>query len=170
MPDHSFLNKALSSLLLFLLLSLTTFSQTYSFDNYTVQDGIIQSNVAAVLQDNNGYIWLGTGSGLSKFNGKTFQNYSTDDSLADNNITAMFLDRKKNIWLGHANGGLTKYNFSSGKFEIIRTKALPADHNIFALYQDKKGRLWVCFENYGAVVINDPYGDLSDKKKLYALC
>jgi len=149
------------SVLFFLLLSTKSFSQTYSFDNYTVQDGIVQSNVSAIVQDNNGDIWLGTESGVSRFNGKTFQNYSTDDGLADNNITAMLLDQKGIIWFGHANGNLTKYN--AGRFEAIQSDQLPKDANIFALYQDKTGRLWICSAKFGAIVIQDPYGDLSNK-------
>ncbi|MGQ0829916.1 MAG: ligand-binding sensor domain-containing protein, partial [Bacteroidota bacterium] len=151
----------LKSVLFFFLLAAKSFSQTYSFDNYTVQDGIVQSNVSAIVQDNSGDIWLGTESGVSRFNGKTFQNYSTDDGLADNNITAILLDRKGFIWFAHANGDLTKYN--GEKFEAIQSDQLPKEANIFALYQDKAGRLWVCSAKFGAIVIQDPYGDLNDK-------
>lgn len=148
--------------LFFLLLSTNIFAQTYSFDNYTVQDGIVQSNVSGILQDKRGDIWLGTGSGISRFNGKTFQNYSTDDSLADNNVTSMLLDVKGNIWFGHANGGLT---FFDGKtFHIIHNDALPKERNIFALYQDTKDHIWICTAQFGAIEILNPDGDLSDKK------
>jgi ligand-binding sensor domain-containing protein/serine phosphatase RsbU (regulator of sigma subunit) len=154
-------NVVIKSVLFFFLISSTGYSQTYSFDNYTVQDGIVQSNVAAIVQDKNGDIWLGTESGVSRFNGKTFQNYSTDDSLADNNVTAMLLDKKGIIWFGHANGGLTKYD--GKKMEIIRSGFLPKNRNIFSLYQDKQGQLWICTAQFGAIVIHDPYGNLNDK-------
>jgi ligand-binding sensor domain-containing protein/serine phosphatase RsbU (regulator of sigma subunit) len=151
------------SIFLFLLLSGSfAFSQTYSFDNYTVQDGIVQSNVAAMVQDKNGDIWLGTGSGVSRFNGKTFTNYSTDDSLADNNVTAMLLDKKGNIWFGHANGGLSIYDGKA--FRIVHSNGLPKDRNIFSLCQDTKGHIWICTAQYGAIEIIDPEGNLSDAK------
>lgn len=156
-----FLNAILISTLFFLLISTGSFSQTYSFDNYTVQNGIVQSNVAAIVQDNNGDIWLGTGSGVSRFNGKTVQNYSTDDGLADNNVTAMLLDNKGFIWFAHANGALSKYD--GKKIEAVNSEYLPKDKNIFALYQDKQGRIWICTAQFGAIAINDPQGDLTDK-------
>lgn len=149
--------------LFLLLISFPSYSQTYSFDNYTVQDGIVQSNVAAIVQDNNGDIWLGTESGVSRFNGKKFQNYSTDDGLADNNVTAMLLDKKGMIWFAHANGGLTKYDPATAKFETIVSDQLPKDANIFALYQDTKGSIWICSAKFGAIVILDPYADLNNK-------
>ncbi|MBA3705847.1 MAG: hypothetical protein H0W84_08110, partial [Bacteroidetes bacterium] len=154
-------NTIFKSVLFFLLLSNYSFSQTYSFDNYTVQDGIVQSNVAATVQDNNGDIWLGTESGVSRFNGKTFQNYSTDDGLADNNVTEILLDKKGSIWFGHANGGLTKYNGNT--FESIQSEFLPKNATIFSLYQDTKGRMWISTAKFGAILIQDPYGDWNNK-------
>src|ERR1035437_347588 len=147
--------------LFFLFISLSAYSQTYSFDNYTVQSGIVQSNVAAIVQDNNGDVWLGTGSGVSRFNGKTVQNYSTDDGLADNNVTAMLLDNTGTIWFAHANGALSKYD--GKKFEAVKSDFLPKDKNIFALHQDKQGRLWICTAQFGALAIKNPHRDLTDK-------
>ena len=156
-----FLNAILISALFFLLISTGTFSQTYSFDNYTVQNGIVQSNVAAIVQDNNGDIWLGTGSGVSRFNGKTVQNYSTDNGLADNNVTAMLLDNNGFIWFAHANGALSKYD--GKKIEAVNSEFLPKDKNIFALYQDKQNRIWICTAQFRAIAIKDPQGDLAKK-------
>lgn len=155
------INLFFKSVLSFLLISTYSFSQTYSFDNYTVQDGIVQSNVSAIVQDNSGDIWLGTESGVSRFNGKTFRNYSTDDGLADNNITAILLDKKGYVWFGHANGGLTKYNGQT--FEPILSDQLPKDATIFSLHQDTKDRIWISTAKFGAIVIQNPYGDLKDK-------
>ena len=50
--------------LFILLISFSGRAQTYSFDNYTVQDGLIQSNVRAIVQDKKGYLWMATESGL----------------------------------------------------------------------------------------------------------
>jgi len=44
------------------------FSQTYSFQSYTVADGLPQSTVSAILQDSKGYMWFGTTAGVSKYN------------------------------------------------------------------------------------------------------
>src|ERR1043165_4509774 len=85
-------------------------SQTYPFTNYGVQDGLAQSNVAAIIQDKQGYFWMATESGVSRFDGKNFVTYTTENGLANNNVSALLLDSKGNIWMGHENGMLTKYD------------------------------------------------------------
>ena len=66
----------------------TVFSQTYFFDNYSVKDGLAQSNVYSIVQDRSGYLWLGTASGITQFNGVKFTNYTTEDGLAENGVRA----------------------------------------------------------------------------------
>jgi ligand-binding sensor domain-containing protein/serine phosphatase RsbU (regulator of sigma subunit) len=95
-----------------------TFSQDYNFRNFTSSDGLAQSYVYSITQDEKGYLWIGTGNGLSRYNGFVFENYTTSDSLADNFISCGITDGQS-IWFGHINGGLSFYN---GKdFQIIGT-------------------------------------------------
>ena len=79
-------NLARTLLVLLLLTSLfiTVKAQTYYFDKYDVRAGLAQSKVYCIIQDKGGILWLGTGTGLSKFDGSTFQNYFTDNGLAEN--------------------------------------------------------------------------------------
>jgi len=48
-------------------------SQSYYFDNYSVEDGLNSSKVYSLLQDQNDYIWLGTAGGVSRFDGINFE-------------------------------------------------------------------------------------------------
>ncbi len=135
-------------------------SQTYPFTNYGVQDGLAQSNVAAILQDRKGYFWMATESGVSHFDGKNFITYTTENGLANNNVSALLLDAKGNVWMGHENGMLTKYDPSislkdNGKpFIAITSEALPKDKKIYSLYEDKKGNIWICTAQFGAIVLD----------------
>jgi len=147
-------------LFLFLFLSFPVLSQTYSFDNYTVQDGLVQSNINAIVQDWNGNIWVGTNSGVSKYNGKEFQNYSTDDGLADNGVTDMLIDNKGTIWFAHPNGKLTMYN--GKQFNEIQSSILPKEKEIYSLYLDKKNSIWISYAQFGAVKIINPHSNLND--------
>jgi len=61
-------------------------SQEYSIANYSIKDGLPNSCVYDVFQDNDGFIWLSTDNGLSKFNGKTFENFNTTNGLEENTI------------------------------------------------------------------------------------
>ena len=77
-----------------------SFSQTYPFRTYSIQDGLPQQTVFSILQDQKGYLWIGTAEGLSKFDGIRFITYTTEDGLAGNWIWSMLEDRKGNLWFG----------------------------------------------------------------------
>lgn len=139
--------------------SIALFSQTYSFTNYTVQDGLAQSNILGMVQDSNGYIWIGTESGVSRFDGKTFRNYGTEEGLAENNITCMLRDRSGQTWYGHASGVLTLQQ--GEQFIKVENALIPKDKNIYTLFQDKQGQIWISSITHGVIVIKDPKGDLN---------
>jgi ligand-binding sensor domain-containing protein/serine phosphatase RsbU (regulator of sigma subunit) len=80
-------------------------SQTGNFKVYSLNEGLPQSQVLSVLQDNGGYMWFGTGGGgLARFDGKSFLNYATEDGLADNHIYTLFEDKENQLWIGTQNG------------------------------------------------------------------
>lgn len=88
---------------------LSSYAQQYSFLRYGVKEGLAQSQVTDISQDNLGYLWIGTQSGLSKFNGNEFENFSIDDGLADNTIHKLLFDSITNtLWIATPEG-LTEY-------------------------------------------------------------
>lgn len=96
-------------LLSFLSFTFLTLSQQYSFIRYGVKEGLAQSQVTDISQDNLGYLWVGTQSGLSQFNGNEFVNYSTEDGLTDNTIHKLYYSNQNNIlWIGTPTG-ITEY-------------------------------------------------------------
>lgn len=81
--------------------------QTYSYSirNYKAIDGLPQSQVNIMLEDKNGYLWIGTfGGGLARFDGRGFRVYTTLDGLLSNIITYLKLDSKQNLWVVHPRG------------------------------------------------------------------
>ena len=125
--------------------------QQYHFDNYSVKEGLAQSSVYAVEQDEKGYLWLGTASGLSRFDGKEFVNYSTENGLADGAVKVIHIDTVGAIWLGHVDGGVSRmYN---GKIELI----LSMSADITSFQEDAKGNLWITSFGQGAIKIENPY-------------
>jgi ligand-binding sensor domain-containing protein/serine phosphatase RsbU (regulator of sigma subunit) len=103
-------------LLFFLTLTSNIFPQSYNFRNFGSEAGFPESFVYSITQDRNGYLWIGTGKGLSKYNGFTFENYSTEDSLANNFITCAIRDYE-NLWFGHIDGKITY--FDGSKFHPV---------------------------------------------------
>src|SRR5450759_317526 len=76
------------------------------FRQYGPVDGLDNSFLYSINQDENGYLWVGTAEGLYRFNGFEFQYFTDQDSLAENFITTIYKDFSGGLWLGHMNGGI----------------------------------------------------------------
>lgn len=97
------MNKWLSFLFLLLTFSLKTHGQYYSFLNFSTAQGLPQSQVTAIDQDVNGYLWVGTLGGVTRFNGKEFVTYTSQNGLLNNRINCLkFMDQR--LWIGHEGG------------------------------------------------------------------
>jgi len=82
----------------------------YSIRNYTAVDGLPQSQVTGMAEDENGYIWMGTqGGGLARFDGREFKVYTTYDGLLSNSINAILISKRQDLWILHAKG-VTKFD------------------------------------------------------------
>src|SRR5687768_5007612 len=90
---------------------------SYSLRNYKAIDGLPQSHVNIMLEDKNGYLWIGThGGGLARFDGREFKVYTTLDGLLSNIVTYLKLDEHENLWIVHPRG-MTKFDgFEFKKF------------------------------------------------------
>jgi ligand-binding sensor domain-containing protein len=78
--------------------------QNYAYKNLSVEHGIAASETYTVVQDSCGYIWIGTESGISRYDGYNFKNYINSDKLVDNAILRLFVDYKNRIWYSTYNG------------------------------------------------------------------
>ncbi|MFI5150300.1 MAG: two-component regulator propeller domain-containing protein [Bacteroidia bacterium] len=85
-------------------------AQQYHFKNYSVQDGIAQSQVYSIFEDSRGFLWMGTrGGGLSRYDGLNFKTYTIQDGLADNFVSCIAEDAGHNLLIG-TNQGLSIYD------------------------------------------------------------
>lgn len=115
--------------LLFVLFFLNkSYAQQYSFINYGVKDGLAQSQVTDICQDHLGYLWVGTQSGLSKFDGQKFTNFSKVDGLLDNTVQKLLYDKEnKVLWIASPKG-MSKLDFTSRK--LFKTYPFKSTHKI----------------------------------------
>lgn len=82
----------------------------YSLHNYSPVNGLPQSQVHAITEDANGYLWIGTeGGGLARFDGREFKVYTTLDGLLTNIINGLQIDNNSNLWVLHPRG-LSKFD------------------------------------------------------------
>ena len=76
----------------------------FSFRNISVKDGLAESTVKEIFEDENGFIYIGTENGLDVFNGYEFKNYnmnSFDDlSILGNKVSCIYEDSENKIWVG----------------------------------------------------------------------
>src|SRR5512145_542596 len=103
---------AVHTLLLLLMLStlsLPSRGQTYPYREYTIDDGMPQSESMSIFQDSRGFIWIPTRNGLARFDGHTFIPYLRKDGLPSNNVTRVVEDRAGTIWAVTFNG-LARFN------------------------------------------------------------
>lgn len=137
-------------LLLLLVLSYCAVAQSYKYDCYTADNGLAQNYIYAIEQDNNGFLWIGTGNGISRFDGHNFKTFNTKDSLVNNFVTCSFKDKNR-IWFGHMDGNVSI--FQEGKFKIIKTK-LQGKSSISQIDTDNSGNIWLASQMNGLVQIN----------------
>lgn len=127
-------------LILFLLIPLVTLSQHYNFRQYSLEQGLPQSEVIDIIQDSRGNLWVGTnGGGISRFNGKTFQTLNRKDGLADNNVRCLYQDSQENIWVG-TRGGISRYN-GTNFHNYTEQDGLPS-LIYFKVVEDNRHHIW----------------------------
>jgi len=73
--------------------------QDYSYTHYDISDGLAGSTVYCITQDKDGFIWTGTETGVSRFDGTHFRNFTTKDGLPDVEILEMFGDSRGRVWM-----------------------------------------------------------------------
>ncbi|MEP1032314.1 histidine kinase [Ekhidna sp.] len=139
--------------ILFLLNSLHIFPQKTSIINYTVDDGLPTNMVYCVEQDDDGFIWFGTDSGLVRYDGYEFTTYTLDDGIPDTEILHFFKDSKSRIWFFTLNG----------KVGFVQNGSIHSSKNTDWLKKlDLKGRITSIIEAYGKIF----FASVSNKIKI----
>jgi diguanylate cyclase (GGDEF)-like protein len=121
------------------------------FRHLGLEQGLAQSSVQAVVQDAQGYIWLGTQDGLQRYDGYEFLTLRHDPadpaSLADNSVNALTVGQDGALWVATSVAGLDRLEPGTRSFTHFQNDpsdaASLADDQVNTLYQDRSHRLWV---------------------------
>jgi DNA-binding NtrC family response regulator/ligand-binding sensor domain-containing protein len=116
-------------------------AQSLPFKNYSIEDGLVQSTVVSILQDSKGFLWYGTESGVSKFDGITFTNFSAENGFSDSFVYSIMEDRNKNLWFGTFDDGV--FCLQDGEFINYTTEDGLVHNRVFAVIEDSKGIIWI---------------------------
>jgi ligand-binding sensor domain-containing protein/signal transduction histidine kinase len=98
-------------ILLVISYSFSLTAQNYQFTTRDINSGLAHNNVFEIFEDREGYIWLGTGSYLQRFDGENFITFehqaNNQGSLSFGDIRSIIQDHKGNIWVGTDGGGVS---------------------------------------------------------------
>ncbi len=117
------------------------------FNHLFVKDGLIEGRVHPIIQDNQGYMWMGTHNGLVRYDGYQPKTYLlSGKKLNRTRISDIYVDTKGELWVGTYSNGLYKYDRPNDTF-ILCTPDTINEHflqagSIYNLINDRLGNLW----------------------------
>lgn len=121
-----------------------------NFNQLTSDDGLSQSYVYRIVQDNQGFIWVGTQDGLNRYDGHEFLVYrnqpNNPHSIASNDVRVLFLDSKNKLWVGTQGKGLSRYDAANGKFtnySFDQGSFFNSSNVIIEIIEAPSGELWI---------------------------
>src|ERR1035437_8707788 len=147
-----------------------TSTSQFSFDVWQVRGDLEQNPVTAVVQSREGYLWLGTYTGLLRFDGvrvTVFDSASTP-GLLNSRVTSLYEDRDGVLWIGHETGDLTR--LSGGGFRPMGRARGWVGGALEAIRTDENGDLWLLndpgllFRQRDGQVVEVPGGGAGNRK------
>ncbi|MCU7963117.1 EAL domain-containing protein [Shewanella sp. SW32] len=128
--------------------------------SFGVPEGLSQSTVTSIVQDNDGYIWIGTFNGLNRFDGKNFKHFYANDTrtgLPSSFIRSLLIDDKGILYVG-TDSGLVVYDKLQESFSQygLSVKSSP----VWSLNSSDKSLI---------VGTNKAIIDINNKEKTYEL-
>ena len=114
---------------------------------WQVEKGLPQNKVTAVVQTQDGYLWVGTYSGLARFDGVRFTVFDEKNTpgLRNGRVTSLFESGDGTLWIGHENGDVTICK--DGTFQPVKIRAAWNSRKINGITADEAGDVWLLNES-----------------------
>jgi signal transduction histidine kinase/ligand-binding sensor domain-containing protein len=128
---------------------------SYSVDAWSVDRGLPENSVFAVVQTRDGYLWVGTTGGLARFDGLRFTTFDKTNTSAirHNQIQALLEDHAGALWIGTYGGGLAC--LKDGRFRSYTTRDGLASDTVRSISQSRDGTLWIGTHGAGLARLQD---------------
>ncbi len=125
------------------------------FEQLPQNFGLSQSSVNCILQDHSGYIWIGTWSGLIRYDGYSTELFRANNripgSLKSNKITSIFEASDSSLWIGTMVGGLFLFDRKTEIFtqyqKIDSVASSLSDNNVWGIEEDSHHNIWIATQN-----------------------
>ncbi|MFN7947796.1 MAG: two-component regulator propeller domain-containing protein [Blastocatellia bacterium] len=146
-----------------LWVSISAVTPAQDFQRITTDQTISEVDVTDIVQDQQGFLWVGTRSGLFRYDGYRFAPYVHDPqnpaSLGRNEVYSLFLDHAGRLWIGLDDGGLDLYDPQINGFIHFRhdpNDPASLSHNtVRGIWEDQAGQIWIG-SRFGGVNVLDP--------------
>ncbi len=117
-------------------------AQRHYVESYSLEEGLPQSQVRDLLQDERGYLWLSMFSGgIARFDGQNFEPLTTQDGLPSNTVEVLHQDSTGVLWIG-TRGGLARYDGRDVESFTEEDGTLPSNQ-VRMIESGPRGKLWV---------------------------
>lgn len=140
----------------------TTLRRRLRFQHINRERGLPEASVSSIVQDRTGFMWLGTGDGLARYDGQRFLVFRHDpkdhSSLAASYVKSLLIARDGTLWVGTDGGGVCRYRTSDSKFDRFAPSGAQGtlkSGTIMAMSEARDGRLWVATAG-GGLALLDP--------------
>ncbi len=124
---------------------IATLHGEYRFDSWTAENGLPHNSIKAILQTRDGYLWMTTDRGLTRFDGVRFRSFSANDTpgIASDRYSGNTLleDRQGNLWAGTMASGLLRYHY--GTFQSFDSSNGLPDNRVMRIDEAPDGTVWI---------------------------
>lgn len=152
------MNRILNSIIFSCVIVLSSFSQfDIRFKNYTINDGLSQSSVTCIVQDNLNSLWVGTQDGLNRYDGSGFEVFLSDETEGlESSYINCAVANDQVLWFG-TNNGLSKYDVATNSFVTYPIK-VNSSIQVIDISIAENGILWLATSESGVFTF-DPYSE-----------
>jgi ligand-binding sensor domain-containing protein len=137
------------------------------FELLDEEDGLSNHWLYGMVQDSQGFVWIGTNLGLNRYDGYNFKVYRHDPndstSLLDDQVQVPFVDRSGRLWVGNVGGMISLFHPGRQNFRhysvpgLFKPERPGSGANI--LYHDDNGALWISGKGLGLNIFDPVSGN-----------
>ena len=115
----------------------------YVHNFWDTDDGLPNNTINSILQTRDGYLWIGTNSGLARFDGVQFVTFDATNTkeIQAPEIYPLLESPDGTLWIGSYWGGLISHK--DGKFVKYGKEEGLSDERVVCMYRDVDGNLWL---------------------------